>query len=355
MARQLRHHVCGGWYHITTRGLGRREIFLDARDREHFLELLAGLVSRYGVVLHAYVLMDNHYHLLIETPAGNASRALQWLNVSYSVWHNKRQERCGPLFQARFKSIPVDGQGAWALVCSNYVHLNPVRIRTLGLEKEDRAREKAGMLPQDPMPEQIRGRLAVLRKHVWSSYPAYAGYAVAPEWLTRKTLWARVAATDAESSVAAAAYRGQIEDYLKQGLKEGAFERLTQTLAIGSTAFIEKLRKRVAVRMSEGTNARAWRRLLPWADVVRIVVAIKKEPWHAFSDRRGDWGRDLALYRGRMRGGMTLQELGAQTGMNALAVSKAVTRLDHRLKTDKRLQCAARSAFRMLNGSGTNA
>ena len=88
MARRIRHHVPGGWYHITTRGLGRRRIFQDDHDRQHFAELLGEMVSRYGVVLHAYVLMDNHYHLLIETPTGNASRALQWLNVSYAVWYN---------------------------------------------------------------------------------------------------------------------------------------------------------------------------------------------------------------------------------------------------------------------------
>ena len=66
MARQLRHHYAGGWYHITARGMGRREIFKDDRDREHFIELLEGMAGRYGVILHAFVLMDNHYHLLLE-------------------------------------------------------------------------------------------------------------------------------------------------------------------------------------------------------------------------------------------------------------------------------------------------
>ena len=62
MARQLRHHTAGGWYHITARGMGRREIFADDRDRGHFVKLLAGMVGRYNVILHAYVLMENHYH-----------------------------------------------------------------------------------------------------------------------------------------------------------------------------------------------------------------------------------------------------------------------------------------------------
>lgn len=109
--------------------------------------------------------MDNHYHLLIETPTGNASRALQWLNVSYAVWYNHRHECVGSLFQARYKSIPVEEAGAWALVCSLYMHLNPVRIRGLGLGKTERARERAGIMPSEPVPEQVRRRLEVLRGH----------------------------------------------------------------------------------------------------------------------------------------------------------------------------------------------
>ena len=350
MARQLRHDVRGGWYHITTRGMGRRDIFHDTRDREHFLELLAGVVTRYGVVLHAYVLMDNHYHLLIETPAANASRALQWLNVRYAVWRNLRQGQSGPLFQARFKSIPVEGRGAWALVCSIYIHLNPVRIKALGLGKDGRALEKAGC--PEPIPSQIRSRLAVLRGHRWSSCPAYAGYAEAPEWLTREAIWARVASA---GNAAAAEYRRQIEDCVRQGVEEGAPARLTQALAIGSTLFIEKLRRRLSGKREAGTNARDWRRLLPFREIVRVVAAIRKEPWEAFVDRRGDWGRDLALQIGRKHGGMTLRELGAESGMTALAVSKAVTRLDARLKTDKALQRAARRALRKLNGNNGKA
>jgi len=347
MARHLRHDVCGGWYHITTRGTGRRDIFLDREDRRHFLELLEGVVGRYGVVLHAYVLMDNHYHLLIETPAGNASRALQWLNVSYAVWHNLRHGQCGSLFQARFKSIPVEGQGSWALVCSIYIHLNPVRIRALGLGKDVRAQEKSGMIPSEPTREQIRGRLAVLRGHRWSSYPAYAGYAEAPKWLTREAIWARVVSADKGP---AATYRGQVEEYLKQGVEVGTSDRLTQALAIGSTVFIEKLRRQLSGK-GGATNARAWRRLLPFREIVRVVADIRQEPWETFVNRHGDWGRDLALLIGRKHAGMTLRELGAECGMNAQAVSTAVKRLDLRLKTDKSLQHAALRAQKMLDGN----
>ena len=102
MARHLRVHVADGWYHVTARGLERRIVFEDERDHEHFLELLPELVSRYGVKIHAYVLMSNHYHLLMQTPHANLSRAMQWLNVSYGVWFNRRRSRVGPVFQGRY-------------------------------------------------------------------------------------------------------------------------------------------------------------------------------------------------------------------------------------------------------------
>ena len=105
MARPLRVDIEDGWYHITSRGIERRRIFTEDRERKHFLELLEEMSERYRVRVHAYVLMDNHYHLLIQTPQANASQAIHWLGVSYSVWFNRRHNRVGPLFQGRFKSV----------------------------------------------------------------------------------------------------------------------------------------------------------------------------------------------------------------------------------------------------------
>jgi len=93
MARALRIQCPGGRYHATARGNERREIFWDDSDRFRFLELLSDLERRFGVRVRAYVLMDNHYHLLLETLESNLSRAMQWCNVSYSVWFNVRHRR----------------------------------------------------------------------------------------------------------------------------------------------------------------------------------------------------------------------------------------------------------------------
>jgi REP element-mobilizing transposase RayT len=106
MARPTRLDVEGGWYHVVNRGIEKRVIFRGVSGYEHFVELLAKLPQRFGLRVHGYVLMPNHYHLQIETPQANLSRAVQWLNVSYSVWFNRKYQRVGPLFQGRFKAGP---------------------------------------------------------------------------------------------------------------------------------------------------------------------------------------------------------------------------------------------------------
>jgi REP element-mobilizing transposase RayT len=329
----------------------RKEIFETDRDRAHFVELLEGMVERYGVVLHAYVLMHNHYHLLIETPEGNASRALQWLNLSYAAWFNAKHGRSGPVFQARFKSIPVDGEGSWALTCSVYIHLNPVRIRSLGQGKAERAREKAGFIQEGPTPDQVKARLAVLRHHPWSSYHACAGYAPKPEWLTCERLWWH--AGQERGIDPKADYRRYIEEYLRQGVEESVFARMRTALAIGGTAFVERLRRKVPKRAAGETNARSWRRLLPFAEVVRAIESVRGERWDDFIGRHGDYGRDLALHIGRLKCGLTLRELGKEAGgMSVAGVAKACERMLEKLKTDRTMQRISAKVMKKLIQNG---
>ena len=127
---------------------------------------------------------------------------------------------------------------------------------------------------------------------------------------------------------------------------------LTPALAIGGTSFIENLRRKVPRKAGAGTNARAWRRLLNFETVVAAVEQIKDEPWKDFADRRGDWGRDLALYVARTRSGRTLGELGALSGMSADGVSKAIQRMRSRLVGDKKLNRILRKVMLALKEKG---
>lgn len=132
MARPLRIEYPGAIYHVLSRGDRREAIFKDDPDRRLFLDLLGRTCRRTGWQIHAYCLMNNHFHLVAETPRSNLSAGMQWLLGSYTQQFNRRHRLWGHLFGGRYKALLVDGRGADYLrqVC-DYVHLNPVRARML--------------------------------------------------------------------------------------------------------------------------------------------------------------------------------------------------------------------------------
>src|SRR5271163_1188229 len=118
MARPLRVEFAGALYHVTARGNERRPVYRDDEDRRMFLATLGQASEEFGLRIHAYCLMPNHYHLLVETPRANLSRAMGWLQTTYSVRFNRRHRRSGHLFQGRFKAHLVDGEDyARQLLC----------------------------------------------------------------------------------------------------------------------------------------------------------------------------------------------------------------------------------------------
>ena len=116
------------------RGIERRTIFDGRHENEHFLELLGEVHERYRFRIHAYCLLVNHWHVIVQTSEANLSQGMQWLGLAYSSWYNARHDRVGPLFQGRFRSVPVE-EGTWVYELSLYVHLNPVRTLEFGLDK----------------------------------------------------------------------------------------------------------------------------------------------------------------------------------------------------------------------------
>ena len=158
MARPLRLEHSGAIWHVTARGNERGDVFRDDVDREEFLSVLGRTVSLYGWRLHAYVLMGNHYHLLVETPEPTLSRGMRDLNGVTTQRFNRRHGRTGHLFEGRFRAILVERE-AHLLEVARYVVLNPVRV---GLARS------AASWP-------------------WSSYKATAGLVEGPEWL--ETAW----------------------------------------------------------------------------------------------------------------------------------------------------------------------
>jgi hypothetical protein len=290
---------------------------------------------RYQVRIHAYVLMGNHYHLLVETPLANLSQAMQWLNVSYGVWFNRHYQRVGPLFQGRYKSVLIDREGGWALEASRYLHLNPARVAELGLGKLERKQERAGYLPQ-PTKSEVTDRLKKLREYRWSSYQAYAGYRKPQGWLTTKKLLGRIVKNDVQAQ---RRYRKMTEDMIRQGVEESAMEKWRGRVAVGRQEFVERVGKLVKVNKREQPQWKQLTHRINFKDVVKAVESAKGEERQVFWERRGDWGRDLTLALARRLSGMSLRDLGmAAGGMDYGAVSEAVRRMEHRLVTDKQLR-----------------
>jgi len=155
MARPLRVEYPGAYYHVINRGNAGEDIFKNDRDKEKFLQYLAITVERFSIVIHSYCLMSNHFHLLIQTQEANLSKAIQWLNVSYATYFNKKGQRQGHLFQGRFKAVLIEAD-EYLEQLSRYIHLNPVQAKIVATPVE----------------------------FLWSSYPVFIGKAKNPEWLT---------------------------------------------------------------------------------------------------------------------------------------------------------------------------
>ncbi|MGC2062845.1 MAG: transposase [Thermodesulfovibrionales bacterium] len=130
MARPLRIEYDGALYHITSRGNARKAIYKDDEDRECFLDTLQRVNKKYNWLCHGYCLMNNHYHLVIETPDGNLSKGMRQLNGIYTQIYNRRHNRVGHIFQGRYKAILIQKESHLLEVC-RYVVLNPVRAKAV--------------------------------------------------------------------------------------------------------------------------------------------------------------------------------------------------------------------------------
>ncbi|MGD2083746.1 MAG: transposase, partial [Chromatiales bacterium] len=181
MARPLRLEFPGALYHVTSRGDGGEDIYIDDTDRAHWLVVLGQVCERFNWLVHAYCLMSNHYHVLLETPDGNLSRGMRQLNGVYTQRFNRAHERVGHVFQGRYKAVIVQKE-TYLLELARYVVLNPVRARMVRSARE----------------------------WPWSSYRATAGQAARPPWLATDWLLAGFGRT---RSLAQTAYR----DFVSQG------------------------------------------------------------------------------------------------------------------------------------------
>jgi len=208
MARPLRIEYPGAHYHITSRGNEQKDIFKSQRDREKFLEYLDSATTRYGAVIHAYCLMSNHYHLLLETPGGNLSEIMRHINGAYTTYFNVKRKRAGHLLQGRYKAILVEAD-EYLVELSRYIHLNPVRV---------------GIIER---PEQ----------YPWSSYLSYTGHSKPPAWLRPGFILGCFAK---QIDDARKRYRTFVEDRLGKEY-DSPLKKSIGTSILGSVAFVEEI------------------------------------------------------------------------------------------------------------------
>jgi REP-associated tyrosine transposase len=349
VARSLRIDVPHGWYHVLNRGVERRQIFPRVEANLHFLELLGCLPKRFGVRIHAYVLMGNHYHLQLETPQANLSRAMQWLNLSYGAWFNRRQQRSGPLFQGRFKAILHDPESA-ALEINRYIHLNPVRVQALGgHEARSGAEDRLGAAGTGPSHELAKGRVEALSGYRWSSYQVYAGKARNPGWLTTNSIY-RFFADDTLPGLQRA-YGRQLEEMAALGQWETDWrECIKATILLGQDKFIKKMLGILEGDRREQTGLRLKERLsVEWGNIIQAITEVWGQQWDALAKSRGNGALPAAFFLGQRYGGLRLKEMGELAGgFEYPAVNAAITRFERRLKSDRDLQKKFKKVARKL-------
>ncbi len=331
MARPTRLDIEGGWYHVVNRGTEKRVIFRGVSGYEHFIELLGKLPQRFGLRVHSYVLMPNHYHLQAETPQANLSRAIQWLNVSYSIWYNRKYQRVGPLFQGRFKAVLHDWS-THGLIINKYIHLNPVRVRMRG------GHEGRGDPEQRPDPKLRAARVEALRAYWWSSYAYYSGKRKEPGWMTTGTILGLLG--ERARGAQEAMYRRELEEAAAIGQWETDWKTdLKATLLLGSKKFVDRMKGLLRGDRREQTGLRkASQGMLSWDEITAAVSKVWDEDWEKLKAGYGNGAVSAALYLGRNYSDKTLQELGELAGgMQYPAVTMAVRRFTERLKTDTKL------------------
>ncbi len=306
MARPLRIEYPHAHYHVTCRGNDRRSIFRDDGDREAFLERLRRSLEIYEVKLHCYVLMNNHFHLVAETPKANLSEFMRHFNVAYTSFFNRQHRRTGHLYQGRFKAILIQPE-AWLLELSRYVHMNPVRTPRL----------RRGIVPD---------QVGQLWRYPWSSLGGYVS-------VRRRQSWVHYDEVLSRTGHSRRRYGRFVQDGLEQGVSS-PWKQLRGQVILGDDRFWARSRQQWA-----GANAgtTALPPPMPGMDPTRITAEAAR--YFDLAPER------LQRKRGRCRdqrgvlmellyrhGGMTQQAIGAHLGgLDYTAVSHERRRARERM------------------------
>ncbi|MCB1693639.1 MAG: transposase [Pseudomonadales bacterium] len=277
MSRPVRIEFPGAHYHVTSRGTNEQAVFLDDEDRAVFLNVLDGVVSRFNWRVHAYVLMDNHYHLVVDVPDANLSKGMRQLNGVYTQHFNRRHGRDGSLFQGRFRSILFEPD-AYLLPLCRHVVLNPVRGRVVR------------------SPHAFR----------WSNHRATCGAVRAPSFLTTEAVLGTFGKRVKEN-------QKKYKDYVKTGIGEPSpLEERAHQVLLGSPRFLSEMQPILnGEKLAKRGPKRARRR--------RSLSALFKNVENKTRAERNE-----LIRRAHIDHAYTLMEIGDHLGIHYTTVSKVV-------------------------------
>lgn len=304
MPRPKRIHYEGAVYHVTSRGNERRKIVVDDTDRWQFVRILSEVIEAEKVICHAWVLMDNHYHLLLELPAANLSRAMWHLNGIYTQKFNKKHHRTGHLFQGRFKAIVVEKETYLKELC-RYVVLNPVRAHMV-------------KGPGD---------------WKWSSYRATAGLERAEKWLETEWILGQFGRTPQQATKG---YRQFVAEGIKK--KESPWEELYSRVYLGKEKFLDKVHE--VGKRHQSLDVPKYQKQVVKMEPEKVLSKIAKEYGEKVEEilkkgRRRKESRDVAVYLLKTESGLSLKEIGRRIGVGFSAVGNQWSKVKRRMVEEK--------------------
>ncbi len=311
MARPLRVEYPGAYYHVINRGNAGEDIFHTIRDREKFLEYLEKAVERFSIIIHTYCLMANHYHLLIETTQANLSLAMQWINVSYAAYYNKKRQQSGHLFQGRFKSVLVEAD-EYLKPLSRYIHLNPVQAKMVN---------SPGEFP-------------------WSSYPAFVGKIKTPDWLETGFLLATFGKKKKE---AVNNYKAYVEGIDIKTLKDPE-EDIIGGFILGDIDFANWVKDTFLLPRNDEKKILQLKTLKPKISLEKILQIVSDEFGCSKEKilekgRKNNKARTFAIYLARDLSGKTCSKLGdCFGGVSGAAITVRYNKIAKEMAEDKRLK-----------------
>ncbi|MBN2060037.1 MAG: transposase, partial [Deltaproteobacteria bacterium] len=300
MGRPLRIEYPDAFYHITARGNEQQDIFRNNKDRERFLGYLESASERYKAIIHTYCLMDNHYHILLQTPAGNLSQIMHHINGAYTNYFNTKRKRAGHLFQGRYKALLVDID-EYAQELSRYIHLNPA---------------KAGMVEK---PEEYK----------WSSYQDYIGFNKSPDWLFTDFV---LSLFDRELSVARKQYRKFVESMVNIEY-ESPLKNVFASTILGGSNFINEIREKYLDTKKPDRDLPDLKHFHEIPDVEDIM----KQTAKAFDEDAALLKR-VQIYLFHKFSGQKLKDIGVHFGIGVSGVSQTSRRVAMQIRNDKRLK-----------------